>query len=547
MFKEAIISKLSTGLKGEPLSLFQQAAALTEETNGKSLTTLLTELREGGVKAYKKVIKEEAECGDKKKEVEEEDEEDEKEMKESKKLREEDEDADKEEDKEVNEEDDEEDEKKEKVEEARKRLREAKKSVKEAEEDEKEVDEDDEEGEEDEKKEKVEEARRRLREARKLVNSAEKRLAEAKEDDEEVDEEEDDDKKPEWLIKKEKEAEEAEEDEKEVSEAKKGLREANKALNVARKKLREALDVVPGEDYNEEEDDIDGSKKDINFYDDGPDGSPAEKPSAETKRAQKMEESVRRRLNAIGRTSKKAISEDVSAMFAGEKLTEDFKGKASLIFEAAVTRQVNAYKKLVESSVNEIIEEEVQTISEELTNKIDKYLDYVVEEWMSENQLAIEAGIRTEITEGFISGLKNLFLENYIHVPKGKENILAKVTEEKLELEEEFEIAVQKNIELVSEIKDLKKGIIISELSKGLADTQAEKLTQLAESVDFEGTKDFTKKVSQIKESYFSKFDASKSKSVSIDEGGLYITEDTTKVKNKAISSYVNAISRQIK
>ena len=237
-----------------------------------------------------------------------------------------------------------------------------------------------------------------------------------------------------------------------------------------------------------------------------------------------------------------SIQEDVDAMFEGAEISEEFKDKAKTIFEAAVTRQVTAYKELVNESIDELVEEEIQSITEELTEKIDQYLDYVVEEWVEENQIGIEMGLRTEISEGFIAGLKNLFLENYIEVPEGREDILVKVAEEKIELEEEFENAVQKNLELISEIKELKREIIISELSKDLVDTQAEKLTELSEGVIFESVDDFVGKVSHIKESYFSQKPQSTKKPAILHEEEIIGTESL--ITDSKMAKYANALDK---
>jgi hypothetical protein len=241
-------------------------------------------------------------------------------------------------------------------------------------------------------------------------------------------------------------------------------------------------------------------------------------------------------------TEEISIEEDVNALFEGEELTEDFKEKATVIFEAAVARRVSEYKELVNEAVDEIVAEEVDTISEELTEKIDKYLDYVVEEWMEKNDLAIEHGIRTEITEGFIAGLKNLFIENYVEVPEGKENVLDATIEEKSQIEEEYEESIRRNIKLAEEIRDLKKGIVIAELSKGLADTEVEKLEGLAEELTFNQVEEFTKKVKQLKESYFRK---SVKTGNGVDSDKVLVEElESVKLTNESMKNYVDSLGR---
>lgn len=234
-----------------------------------------------------------------------------------------------------------------------------------------------------------------------------------------------------------------------------------------------------------------------------------------------------------------SIEEDVNALFEGEELSEDFKEKAKTIFEAAVASKVTDYKESVNEAIEAVVEEEVEAISEELSTKIDQYLDYVVEEWMKENEIAVEHGLRTEITEGFIAGLKNLFVENYVEVPEGKENLLDLTISEKESLSEEFETEVQKNIALSEEIKELKKGIVISEMTKGLADTEAEKLVDLAEEVRFSDVESFTRKISQLKESYFKK---STPDSDSVIDQEKVLVEET--ITNSAMKSYIDSINK---
>lgn len=267
-------------------------------------------------------------------------------------------------------------------------------------------------------------------------------------------------------------------------------------------------------------------------------------------------ETIMNRLSEIGKIDEKyssiedkavSIEEDVTAMFEGMDLTEDFKEKASLIFEAAVARQVNAYKELVNEAIDDVVEEEVEVISEALTEKINKYLDYVVEEWAQENEVAIETGLRVKVAEDFISGLKNLFAEHYIEVPEGKENILDTVVAEKEGIEEEFEKAVLKNIELVEEIKELKKGVILSEMTRDLADTEAEKLEELVDGVDFVNADDFASKVGQIKESYFNR--APRASSQVIDESEIVtpevLSEETS--SDPKMKAYMDGLSKFIK
>ena len=266
-------------------------------------------------------------------------------------------------------------------------------------------------------------------------------------------------------------------------------------------------------------------------------------------------ETIMNRLEEIGKIDEKyqsiedkaiSIEEDVTAMFEGIEMTEDFKEKATLIFEAAVARQVDAYKELVNESIDDVVEEEIATITESLTEKIDQYLDYVVEEWIKENELAIESGLRVEIAEGFINGLKGLFAEHYIEVPEGKENILDTVVSEKEAMEEELEKAIAKNISLSEEIKSLSKSVVISEMSRDLADTEADKLEELVSNIDFVDAEDFAGKVQQVKESYFNR--TSKVSARVIDESEIITEEVETKnINDPKMASYVDGLAKFIK
>lgn len=307
-----------------------------------------------------------------------------------------------------------------------------------------------------------------------------------------------------------------------------------------KKKKKKAEDVWDDEDdqeFNEENEDEDEDEEEEEKEDEEKEEEEEEEEIEEKKKS--VKESVLDRVVS----EEISIEEDVNALFEGEELSEDFKSKATTIFEAAVASKVSAYKEAVNEAIESVVEEEVDSISEELTAKIDQYLDYVVEEWMQENEIAIEHGLRTEVTEGFIAGLKNLFMENYVEIPEGSENLLDATISEKEDLEEEFETQVQKNIDLVEEIKELKKGIIISEITKGLTETEAEKLSDLAEEVRFSDVETFTTKISQLKESYFKK-SVKTGEGVDMTEGML---EEENKVTDKAMKSYADSISRYLK
>jgi len=200
------------------------------------------------------------------------------------------------------------------------------------------------------------------------------------------------------------------------------------------------------------------------------------------------------------------LSKDVEALVSADAdLSEEFKEKAATIFETAVKTRLAEKEIELKAKSEKDVEEKVSAIKEELVEKVDSYLNYVVEEWIKDNQLAIDKGIRSEIAEDFISGLKNLFKEHYIDVPEEKYDVLEAMSKEKEELEKKLNEEIAKNVEISKSNLTFSKEKIFSEASEGLADTETEKLKELAENIDFKDEKDFSKKLDTIKESYFPK------------------------------------------
>ena len=213
---------------------------------------------------------------------------------------------------------------------------------------------------------------------------------------------------------------------------------------------------------------------------------------------------------AIAETSDLEInvdfSDDLNALVAEEAtLSDEFKGKAETIFEAAIKSKLAEEIDRLEEKYNEELAEEVATTKAELVEKVDSYLNYVVENWMEENKLAIQTGLRTEIAEGFMNNLKDLFTESYIEVPESKVDLVDELSESVEELETALNETTAKSIEMQGELEELKRDAIVREHASGLAETQVEKLKKLAEDLDFEDWDTFSTKVVQIKESYFTK------------------------------------------
>jgi len=200
------------------------------------------------------------------------------------------------------------------------------------------------------------------------------------------------------------------------------------------------------------------------------------------------------------------FKDDLKALVNEEAtLSDDFKQKAETIFEAAINAKVNAEIDRLEEKYNEEVSEEIEATKKDLVEKVDSYLNYVVEGWMEDNKLAIQNGLRTEIAEDFMNKLKDLFTESHIQVPEDKVDMVDELADNVEELEAQLNDSTERSIKMAEELEGYKREFIIREASKDLAETQVEKLKGLAENVDFEDEETFAQKVAQLKESYFAK------------------------------------------
>ena len=189
------------------------------------------------------------------------------------------------------------------------------------------------------------------------------------------------------------------------------------------------------------------------------------------------------------------LSADVKALVSGDAdLSEEFKDKAATIFEAAVKTRIQEQTKILEAQYEEKLSAETETVKEAMVEKVDSYLNYVVEEWMKENELAVERGIRTEIAEDFITGLKDLFKEHYIDVPEEKYNVLDDLTNQNKTLEEKLNEQIAKNVDLSKEVSQSAKSKAIDEVASDLADTEKEKFEKMAENVEYDSADKFREK-----------------------------------------------------
>ena len=235
------------------------------------------------------------------------------------------------------------------------------------------------------------------------------------------------------------------------------------------------------------------------------------------------------------------VSEDVTALVEGEELTEEFKEKASTIFEAAVKSKLRSEVERIEEAKTQEVAEEINRVRDELTEKVDAYMNYVVEEWMKANEIAIERGLKGEIAEDFISGLKSLFEEHYIDVPDEKYDILGTQSEKIDELEAKLNEQIEKTAAMKKQNDQLVRESVFAEVATDLADTEVEKFKSLAEDVDFTDEGSFRSKLDTLKESYFPKA-TTIAESVDTESDGSE-SFDTT----GAMSAYMAAISKNVK
>jgi len=213
------------------------------------------------------------------------------------------------------------------------------------------------------------------------------------------------------------------------------------------------------------------------------------------------------------------IEEDVNALFGGEELSEEFKAKAKTIFEAAIGSKTKDIKEALETEYAEKIAEATEDLKVSLQERIDSYLEYVAEEWLTENELAVEAGLKTEMTESFLGGMKSLFEEHYVTIPEDKYDVLESMVDKLDDMETKLNEQIDKNINLNKRLAESVADGILESVSEGLASTQKEKLASLAESVEFDSENEYREKLETLKESYFSRSPAVKGSQETLSEG----------------------------
>ena len=238
------------------------------------------------------------------------------------------------------------------------------------------------------------------------------------------------------------------------------------------------------------------------------------------------------------------IEEDVNALLAGEELSEEFQEKAKVIFETAINAKVSQIQVELEEKYSSVFAEEVETFKGELSERVDSYLEYVADEWFQENALVIDQGLKTEMTESFLSGMKDLFEAHYVEIPEDKYDVVHNMVDKLDDMETKLNEQIEKNVSLNKRLAESVADGILDQVSDGLAQTQKEKLASLAESVEFESEEEYREKLETLKESYFApKKQSSSTKTETLSEG---VSNDHQQYSG-SMNAYVRALGSTVK
>jgi len=231
------------------------------------------------------------------------------------------------------------------------------------------------------------------------------------------------------------------------------------------------------------------------------------------------------------------VEEDMNALFSGEELSEEFQNKAKTIFEAAINSKVAKIQEEIEAENEKKIVEEITEVKEALVERVDSYLEYVADEWLKDNKLSVEHGLKSEMTESFLSGMKQLFEEHYVSIPEDKYDVVENMVDKLDEMETKLNEQIERNVGLNKRLAESTADVIVSEVSEGLAATQKEKLASLAESVEFKSEESYREKLETLKESYFGQ-------SVQKQTSETVLNEETQAVEyTGAMAQYMKALN----
>jgi len=243
-----------------------------------------------------------------------------------------------------------------------------------------------------------------------------------------------------------------------------------------------------------------------------------------------------------------SVEEDVQALFTGEELSEEFQEKARTIFETAIKTKVAEVKEQIEAQYEAALIEEVQSIKSELTERLDAYLEYVADEWIAENTLAIEHGLKTEMTESFLAGMKSLFEDHYVSIPEDKYDVIENMVDKLDEMETKLNEQIQKNVALNKRLAESTSDVIFAEVAEGLALSQKDKLASLAENVEFDSESNYREKLVKLRESYFpTNAGTQRSKTETVSEEVKTEEQQIQESYSPMMSAYLQTLGRAAK
>jgi len=236
-----------------------------------------------------------------------------------------------------------------------------------------------------------------------------------------------------------------------------------------------------------------------------------------------------------------SVEEDVAALLEGEELSEEFQEKAKTIFESAIKAKLGEIKEELAQSYEQTLVEEIQSIREGLTERVDAFLEYVADEWMNENQLAVEHGLKTEMTESFLSGMKSLFEDHYVTIPEDKYDVIESMVDKLDEMESKLNEQIEHNVALNSRLAESSSDVIFAEVTEGLALSQKDKLASLAENVGFESEADYREKLVTLRRSYFPEHNTQRDHTETISEGTEAVEQTSV---TPLMESYMDTLRR---
>jgi len=324
----------------------------------------------------------------------------------------------------------------------------------------------------------------------------------------------------------------------------KGAKAADAMKSLAKESVEEDEDEELIDDESEYEDDEvvseakEKSSKDDEEDDeeDDDDEEGEDEDSEEDDKEDKKEKAMKEAFAQI----EEEIEEDVNALLSGEELSEDFKVKAKTVFEAALNARTEQIEEAIVHQYEQRLAEEVETIKEELTDRLDAYLEYVSEEWLQENALEVEQGLKTEMTESFLSGMKSLFEDHYVTIPEDRYDVLESMVEKLDEMENKLNEQIERNVALNRRLAESVTEVIFAEVSEGLALSQKDKLASLAENVEFDSESEYREKLVTLRESYFPRNTGTQR------DNSDYIAEETdySQPVSGSMSYYLDALQR---